>query len=189
MRILTILIAIISLSSVHRQGKVKEFQHYNLSDKKDNIDFIVLRKDSDVKKPVLLFCQGSQPVPLFLEVYGDTINLSTSNFDLKYMSEFYNVVVISRPHTPVIADTSQVNDAYNYVTDKYNNPHSYDSSYLKSDTKEITSRRANKVWKFLKKQKWVDETEFVIAGHSQGAREAVEIASKNKEVTKIGLFG
>lgn len=185
--IFTFLIVIICVS-INAQNKIKQFEHYNISDKKDNIDFIVLRKNKDIKKPTLLFCQGSMPVPLFLKYNNDTINLQLSNFDLDYMSEEYNLVVVSRPFTPIIVDTSEINSAYNYVTDKYNNPNSYDTSYLKSDTKEITTRRVNKVWKFLKKQKWVDKSEFIIAGHSQGSREAVEIASNNKEVTKIGLF-
>src|SRR5690606_96523 len=46
-----------------------------------------------------------------------------------------------------------------------------------------------KVWNFLKKQSWVDKNQFIVAGHSQGAREAVAIAHSNKSVTQIGLFG
>lgn len=189
MRISILLLLIFCSSIISAQSKIKDFEYYNLTDKKDNIDFVVYKSQADIKKPILLFCQGSQPVPLFLKMYDDTLDLSLSNFDLNYLSKDYHVVVISRPFTPVIADTSQINYAYNYVTDKYNNPHSYDTLYLKNDTKEITARRANKVWKFLKKQEWVDKSNFIIAGHSQGSREAVEIASTNKDVTMIGLFG
>lgn len=188
MRFFLFMLFFLSGFSLMAQGKIKEFEHYNITDKKDNIDFIVL-KQSEVNKPILLFCQGSQPVPLFVKMYGDTIGLVTPNFDLRYMSENHHVVVLSRPFTPVIADTSEINDEYLYVTDKYNNPHSYDSSYLVNDIKEVTVRRAQKVWEFLKKQNWVDHSNFVVAGHSQGAREAVAIAYNNKEVTKLGLFG
>lgn len=189
MRLIFTFLIVVICGFINAQNKIKQFEHYNISDKKDNIDFIVLRKDKDIKKPILLFCQGSLPVPLFLKDNNDTINLQLSNFDLDYMSKEYNVVVVSRPFTPVIVDTSEINSSYSYVTDKYNNPHSFDTSFQKNDTKEVTSRRVNKVWKFLKKQRWVDKTEFIIAGHSQGSREAVEIASNNKDVTKIGLFG
>lgn len=182
-------ILILNSLNTNAQNKIKQFEHYTLTDKKDQIDFIVLKQQKDEKKPVLLFCQGSQPIPLFVKMYDDTIGLALSNFDIAYMLKFYHIVVISKPFTPVIADTSQINDAYNYVTDKYHNPHSYDTSYLKNDTKEITARRAKKVWQFLKKQSWVDKSTFVVAGHSQGAREAVEIAFQNKDVTKLGLFG
>ncbi len=49
--------------------------------------------------------------------------------------------------------------------------------------------RAIKVLKFLKKQKWTDNEKLIVAGHSQGSKVATKIASKYKNVSKLGLFG
>lgn len=189
MRVIFLAILLSHTYFIAAQNKIKQYEHYSITDRKDVIDFIVFKQNNNTPKPILLFCQGSQPVPLFIKIGADTVGISLSNFDLNYMSKYYNIAVISRPFTPIIADTSEINSSYNYVTDKYSNPYSYDTSYLKNDTKEITTRRANKVWKFLAKQKWVDNSTFIVAGHSQGAREAVEIAYTNKDVTQLGLFG
>ena len=42
---------------------------------------------------------------------------------------------------------------------------------------------------FLRKQKWVDNSKLIVAGHSQGSKVATVIALNNKKVTHLGLFG
>lgn len=187
-----LIIVFILLASVgFGQTTVRNTQYtqFQLKLKNDTIDFVIADTNLNVKKPLLLFCQGSQPVPLFFD-FGDNriVPVSLSNFNLEELNEKFHVAVISMPKIPLIAGMDHLNSQYNYITDK-ENENSYLVDYQKADYSENYVERANKVLKFLRKQKWIEEDKVVVAGHSQGARIAVCIAAANKNVTHLGLFG
>ena len=185
---LTVKVFLFGQSSTH--PKIAEgYTHFQTTLKKDTIDFVVAETDFKLKKPVLLFCQGSQPVPLFFDFPDQgIIPVTLNNFDVNEMKKYYHVVVISMPKTPITVGWDHLNKQYNYITDT-TNQYSYSLEYLKADYSENYVRRANEVLNYLSKQKWVDNNKLVIAGHSQGARVAVGIAATNKKVTELGLFG
>jgi hypothetical protein len=92
-----------------------EATSFQLKDKNDNIDFIVLDTKLETKKPVFLFCQGSLPYPLFVNSKKDGIWIiggGVSNFDVEKIKKYYHLIIISDPKTPLIADESQINDSY-----------------------------------------------------------------------------
>jgi hypothetical protein len=183
------LILAISCFGQRKSNIANEYSHFQITLKKDTIDFVVADTNLTVKKPVLLFCQGSQPVPLFFDFPDQgIIPVALNNFDVNEMKKHYHVVVISMPKTPLIVGKEHLNSQYNYITDT-SNQYSYSLEYLKADYSENYLNRANTVIKFLRKQKWVNPDKIVVAGHSQGARVAVGIASSNKDVTELGLFG
>lgn len=192
MKLLLILLSILFLSNadVIAQANIEgtHYTHFQLSSKHDTIDFVIADTNLNDEKPVLLFCQGSQPVPLFFDLDDRTIPVPLSNFDVEKLNRSYHVCVISMPKTPLIVGEDHLNRQYNYVTDT-SEQNSYSVSYLRNNYAENYIRRANEVIKFLRKQKWADDNQLVIAGHSQGARVAVGIASTNKKVTHLGLFG
>src|SRR5690606_20382994 len=102
----------------------------------DTIDFVIADTNLNVAKPLLLFCQGSQPVPLFFDLNEQgIIPVPLSNFDMSKLNEKYHVCVISMPKTPVIVGRNHLNDQYNYVTDT-SYQHSYSLEYLKNDYSE-----------------------------------------------------
>lgn len=189
-RIIFPIFIIINLS-VFGQSKIEgtSYTHFQIKSKNDTIDFVIADSSLNVTKPLLLFCQGSQPAPLFLD-FGKRgiIPMSLSNFDLEELNKNYHVAVISMPKTPLIVDRENLNNQYLYITDT-TKQHSYSLAYLKADYFENYVQRANKVLNFLSKQKWIDPDKIVVAGHSQGARVAVGIASSNKSITQLGLFG
>lgn len=165
------------------------YSHFELIQKKDTIDFIVADTSLTAVKPILLFCQGSQPIPLFID-FGEHrfAPVTLNNFDVEEMKQKFHVVVISMPKTPIVVTPEHLNRSYNYVQDT-SIEHSYSPEYLKADYLENYINRANRVIKYLRKQQWVDKGNLVVAGHSQGARVAVGIAHSNKHVTRLGLFG
>lgn len=172
------------------QNNIKgtNYVHFQLKLKKDTIDFVVADTILNIKKPVLLFCQGSNPVPLFIDFSEQGIfPVTLNNFDVDEMKKHYHVVVISMPKTPLIVGLDHLNESYNYVLDTAQ-AHSYSPDFEKADYLENYVLRANHVLKFLSKQKWVCRDQLVIAGHSQGAPVALEIAYSNKKVTQLGLF-
>lgn len=196
MKIIVFLLCIFYLNISFSQERVEgtSYIHFQLKDKNDVIDFVVADTNLTVQKPLLLFCQGSQPVPLFIQFnqkedgMDGIFPVALNNFDLDYLNTYFHVVVISKPHTPLIATTNQLNQAYNYITDP-TQEYSYDENYLKADFVENYINRANRVIHYLLKKEWINNSKIVVAGHSQGAREAVGIAYANKKVTHVGLFG
>lgn len=187
-------LAISILVSLSSFGQLKgtiadQYSHFELTHKKDTIDFVVADTSLSVVKPVLLFCQGSQPVPLFFD-FGSRgiVPVTLNNFDVTEMKKKYHVVVISMPKTPIVVSPDHLNRSYSYVQDT-SIEHSYHPEYVKGDFLENYVDRANTVIKYLVKQKWVDKKTIVVAGHSQGSRVAVGIAHSKKRVTKLGLFG
>lgn len=181
----------ISISCFSQRKNIigNNYSHFQLTLKKDTIDFVVADTNFNIKKPILLFCQGSQPVPLFFDLPNEGIfPVPLNNFDVSEMKKQYHVVVISMPKTPVIVGLDHLNKSYNYVLDTAQE-NSYSPDFVKADYLDNYVVRANHVLQFLSKQKWVDRNQLVIAGHSQGSHIALEIACTNKKVTQLGLFG
>lgn len=176
---------------VHAQKVIPgtSYTQFTLEAKNNPIDFVVAETNLSLKKPVLLFIQGSMPIPLFIEIPGQGIlSAPLGNFDLETMKAHYHVVVISMPHTPVLVNVNQLNSRYCYLPDTSSKENISDQ-FVMSDYLENYIERATKVLKFLRKQKWVDNTRLTVAGHSQGSRIAAELTSRNSHITSVGLFG
>lgn len=164
---------------------------FSLKQKNDTIDFIVIDTKLDRVKPIFLFCQGSLPLPLFVKTAKEKIWMiggGITNFDLDEIKKNYHLIVISMPKTPVIVDEKNLNESYCYIPNA-EKPDEFDADYVKSDYLENYENRAKAVLKFLRKQKWVDNSKLIVAGHSQGSKVTTLIALNNKKVTNLGLFG
>ncbi len=84
----------------------------------------------------------------------DSVNylIPVSNFDYQKLSEKYNIIIISMPHTPVITNETTLNKQYAYVPNP-SEPYKYDSIYLKDNYLDKYVERGNEVLKYLRKQK------------------------------------
>ncbi|RKO71765.1 hypothetical protein D7322_10160 [Sphingobacterium puteale] len=167
-----------------------EVTAYSLQTKRDTIDFIVVDKAPREKKPIFLWCQGSLPVPLYMnfENYGLWLHGGgIANFDYEKIKKHYHLVVISMPETPLIVDEANLNNEKWYYGDSPNK-NIPSVAFQKANYYQNYITRAIKVIKFLRKQKWVDNAKLVVAGHSQGSKIATGIAVNYKHVTKLGLF-
>lgn len=156
----------------------------------DSVDFVVADTSLLIKKPIMLFCQGSQPIPLFIK-FDDKYTFfqggGLANFDMNSIRRFYHVVVIAMPATPLIIEKEKLNKNFNYY-EKGDNPDVPIKAFIEADYLENYVKRAIIVLDFLKEQPWVDNNKLVIAGHSQGVKIASKIAIKNAKVTHLGLF-
>ncbi|MBS7254464.1 alpha/beta hydrolase [Flavobacterium branchiicola] len=169
----------------------KQAIHFSLKEDKDAIDFIVIDTVLTTKKPVFLFCQGSLPMPLFVKPEKESMWMIAGgirNFDIAKIKEHYHLVIISMPKTPVIAEEKNLNKSYSYIPNP-DKPEDFDREFELSDYLENYQKRGNAVLKFLQKQKWVDSSKLVVAGHSQGSKVASALAVSNKKITQLGLFG
>nr|WP_315238150.1 hypothetical protein [uncultured Flavobacterium sp.] len=165
--------------------------HFNIKNNSDSIDFIVVDTVLNLKKPIFLFCQGSLPIPLFVKPEKEPmwmIGGGITNFDIEEIKRNYHLVVISMPKTPVIVEEKNLSESYCYIPNP-KTPEEFDKEYMESDYLEMYQTRANTVLKYLRKQKWVDNSQLIVAGHSQGSKVATAISISNKNVTHLGLFG
>lgn len=194
MKILRILIIILIANNLFGQNKGVVYNqaiHFQLTENNDTIDFIVADTILNKKKPIFLFCQGSMPLPLVIRIDKDNVFMfggGISNFDNKTIREKYHLVVISMPKTPFYSDINHLNKSLCYIPDT-SQKQVFRLDYLKADYIENYVLRANNVLDYLSKQKWIDNSKLVVAGHSQGSKVATLLASNNKNITHLGLFG
>lgn len=192
-KFLSLIYVLLFQFSFAQNGEIinKEAIHFSLKKDKDVIDFIVIDTVLATKKPVFLFCQGSLPLPLFVKSDHEPtwmIGGGVTNFDIEKIKKYYHLVVISMPKTPVIVDEKHLNKSYCYIPNP-DKPEEFDREYELADYLENYQKRGNAVLKYLQKQKWVDNSKLIVAGHSQGSKVASAIAVSNKKVTLLGLFG
>jgi len=161
-------------------------RHFQLKASNDTIDFIILNGQIDTIKPVLIFCQGSNPTPLItIERNGRKFFTVLTNFDYNKISNDFHLVVISMPNTPLEIEKSKLNNQYCFVTDT-NDQQSYSLLYLKNNYADNYIRRAKEVIKYLHDQKWVDSRKIILFGHSQGTKTAIGASLNNDKVFKVG---
>lgn len=154
----------------------------------DSINFLYIRNDSTfTKKPTLIFCQGSMPIPLIIREEGYGGFIPSLNFNFLRVAEEYNIIVISKPFTPIIADVRHLNDQYCYVPNTAFTKQ-YDTLYLKNNYREKYISRANDVIEYLQNQEWVDSSKIYVVGHSEGASVAIGIAKSNPLVKAVGYL-
>lgn len=191
MKFISIFIPILflNINLIFSQNRVEgtDYTAFNIKQENDTIDFIIADTVLNVQKPILLFCQGSLPVPLFVDVGNNKIiPLSLSNFDLENIKKYYHLVVISMPKTPLIADIKSLSDQYYYLGDTINSQIS--KEFFLADKLENYVNRANIVLDYLSNKNFIDNSKLVVCGHSQGSRIAPSIAESNKNITHLGLF-
>lgn len=165
-----------------------EIRQFSIKTKNDTIEFILPNGNIDTIKPVLLFCQGSLPIPLIIALpNGQKIIASLNNFDYKKISNEYHLVVISAPKTPAVVGLQNLNKQYCFVPDT-SKQNIYSSLYINNNYLGNYTARTKKVIDYLYKQKWVDKERIYVLGHSQGSKVAIEASINNKKVTKIGYL-
>lgn len=175
-----------------QKGKIINNQStsFEILDKNEKIEFIVFDTELTEKKPVLLWCQGSLPYPIYVNSKEEGIWLiggGITNFDISNIVKNYHLVIISMPKTPLVADEKEINESYWYFGNS-NDKNIPTTEFQKADYLENYVNRGLKVLKFLKKQNWVDNSKLIVVGHSQGSKVATKIAIENKNVSKLGLF-
>ena len=161
----------------------KDMLAYKMNLEKDTIEF--LKADvSNQQKPVFVFIQGSQPIPLILD-YGNQLTATfLNNLDNAILSD-YHVVEIAMPNTPLYCDSTFLDDQCRYTpTGK---PMEFDPNYVRRNNLDTYLARANAVINYIATQQWADKDNIVVFGHSQGAYVAAALAARNEHVSAVGL--
>ena len=154
---------------------ISDFNKIEIVAKNDTITFIQNTSNKN-NKPTIVFVQGSLPISLILKDNNDLwINLP---FDYTKFDKDVNLIIINRKGVPLISE-------YNDYSKLQNNP---SNKYLKNDNLYYRVFQVEEVLKYLKKQKWVDNNNIFIVGHSEGYRVVAKVAERNPKIKKIACL-
>ncbi|HET6243798.1 MAG: hypothetical protein H0V01_11755 [Bacteroidetes bacterium] len=159
---------------------------YSIYTENDTIEYIKIGTDTLSSKPIILFLQGSLPVPLIF----DFVDFKHINIPFEY-SEFiayYHLIEISMPKTPIVAGQKNLNQEYCYIVDTVKE-NTFKQEYLKDNYLENYVNRTNQVISDLQKKEWFKNDSIHLIGHSQGAKIAAVVASENSNISTVSLLG
>lgn len=146
--------------------EVSNFSKIELLTKNDTITFLITKNEYKKPKPVIVFLQGSLPIPI-IQSHQKTI----FPFEIKPYLDLYHFVIIARKGVPIQGDYNE-NDK---ILDEY---HQNNNLYYRVN-------QANEVVNYLRKQTFIDKNKIYVIGHSEGYRVASKLAEKNKKISKL----
>lgn len=170
---------------VQAQKELFGFRHYTMLYKQDTVNILIKFKkgEEQIKKPLFLFCQGSLPVPLLITYNenGKAGIYRTPVFNADSILNSYHLVIINKPFVPLIADKSTLSNQLT-VEDSLGN---FSLEYTKRNYLTYYTKRNISILKYLQKLPFASYKKLVVAGHSEGAAVATDIAHKYKKVTQL----
>ncbi len=157
--------------------------------KGDPVDILIWSKkgEEETKKPILLYIQGSLPVPLLIQYDNNgkpgVYHVFVFNPDM--FSDDYHLAIIAKPYVPLISRKDALTPQFTVKDSSGKYPRRFtDRNYL-----DYYVQRDIAVLKFLQTQSWVSDKKLVIIGHSEGSTVAAKIASEFPKVTSLIYSG
>lgn len=187
--LLTILLLFFSILLFGQNTEKFGFRHLQTIFKGDTVDILIKSKkgEEQKKKPLLLFCQGSLPVPLIIK-YDENGKKGIYNvfvFNTDSLIEDFHLAIIGKPFVPLIANKNSLSNDLTFTNSLGN----YPAKYIKRNLLDYYVDRDIQVINFLQKQKFISSTRLVVAGHSEGSAIAANIAYKDRQVTELIYAG
>lgn len=138
---------------------------------RDSVDILVLSApgEAQVRKPLLLWAQGSLPTPVIL--YDNRGAYPVFPFRPKAVLKNCHLVIISKPGVALVANVEGRDPNQLFRT---NSPPPY---YCARNYLQYYVARDAAVLRWLKKQAWVDKTQVLVGGHSEGSNVAAQLAA------------
>ena len=190
-KVLSFFLILISANAFSQQNKLSDLcQIFHLPAGRDTTTFIVFGNEQDlkVKKPLFLFRQGSQPMPL-IHIYGEKYYMPVSPFRFRDYKDKYHFVMISKPGVRLIADSIFIQKYQQAIRDGDSSGVFITTKYIENNYREKYVEQCNQVIKYLVKQPWVDSEKVVFCGGSEGFTVGADlIANWNKSITHAILF-
>lgn len=153
------------------------FESYSIQDSRyGTINYYVTESEQESQKPLLLYLDGSGPIPLFQQMergLGSSVVIDWQN-----LQEEYQIVLISKPGIPLVDEVEMDPKA----GPQYDAPAEY-RQRLSLDWRVGTADSVIK--RLLAKG---SDREVVAFGFSEGAQVAANLASTNTEIDYLLLF-
>jgi dienelactone hydrolase len=165
------------------------FRHLQTVYKGDIVDILIKSKKGEElkKKPLLLFCQGSLPIPLIIkyEENGKQGIYHVFVFNPDSLSNEYHLAIIGKPNIPLIVDQRSLRSDMTFTDSTGGFP----KKYIERNLLDYYVDRDIFVIKYLQKMSWVSNKNLVVAGHSEGSTIAAKLAMKFPRVSKLIYTG
>ena len=154
------------------------YRHLTVMFGRDSVQVLLMSKPGEekLKKPLLLFEQGSIPTPLVL--YDERGAYPVFPFHPKKVLESCHLAIISKPGIPLTFDVTGQDP--NRIFREHQPP----AYYCARNYLDYYVRRDEAVLRFLKKQPWVEASRVVIGGHSQGTSVVAHLAAVSGLVSR-----
>ena len=183
--LLNILLLLLPISLCGQKAEDFGFRQFQTIYKHDTVDILIKSKkgEEQIKKPLLLFCQGSLPIPLIIKYNnnGMTGIYSVFPFNPDSLSKDYHLAIISKPFVPLMADQNSLSPDLT-IEDTSGN-------YRRRNLLDYYAERNIEVINFLQQQNFISSARLVVAGHSEGSAIAANIAYRCKKVTALIYSG
>lgn len=157
--------------------KLMKLKEYSIITKTDTIYFLATLPGK--QKKTIVFCQGSGPTPMVINLKEGLCNPFPFTLDSTTRAE-YNIVLISKPGlkryaTDADLNSESIKEGLMLQLDSMNMP---PQKYKMNNSLYKLGGDCIEVIRFLKKQPWVDKNNIYVYGHSQGAVVAAYVAAK-----------
>ncbi|MDQ2769192.1 MAG: hypothetical protein M3Y54_01665 [Bacteroidota bacterium] len=159
-----------------RTPKSFGYRHLRVMFGRDTVDVLVQSKkgEEQLKKPLLLWLQGSLPKPLIL--YDERGAYRVFPFASRTAPDSLlarcHLAIIGKPGVPLVADITGKNPNRMFGTEAVS-PY-----YCQRNHLDYYVRRAEAVLGYLKKQPWVEAGRVVVGGHSEGSAVVAQLAAR-----------
>ena len=143
------------------------------------VNYYLSSDSTDVKKPLLVYLDGSGAFPLFQKLdagIGSTVVIDFNNLRNKY-----KILLISKPGVPFVDLVESDENGFPF----YEEPVEYREN-LSLDWRVNT---ANSIINRLVKENKIDTSKIAVLGFSEGAQVGPRLAKENKQITHLLLFG
>ncbi len=186
-----LLISSVATSSFcqYTQRSVGGYTVFTIPFEGDSITFAVVADQKEIvkRKPILLFRQGSLPIPLF------TINPKNNRPSLTQLpitcydhEAEYHSIMIAKPGVPLIGTDAYLDTLFS--TRGNIKPTMYPANYQSHNYLNYYVNQTNAVLRFILNQPWADSKRVVITGGSEGYQVAIKTAYTNKQITHLIAF-
>ena len=156
------------------------FEEYTLRDEKlETVNYYLSKETSMIKKPLLVYLDGSGPHPLFQtfdDGYGSTVVL-----DYQTLQNDYRIILISKPGVPFNDKVDSDETGFPF----YKEP----IEYKEKLSFKWRVKSADLIIKKLIQEDKVDTSKVVVIGFSEGAQVGPSLAKSNQYITHLILFG
>ncbi len=185
----SIISLLISISSFCQKVDGFGFRHFQTMYRGDSVDILIKSKKGEehIRKPLLLFCQGSLPIPLIIKYSENGVSgiYSVFPFNPDSLCNKYHLAIIGKPYIPLTVDRKDLlpNLAFG------DSAKGFSPAYVKRNLLDYYVKRNIRVLKFLRKQRFVSSSKLVVAGHSEGSAIAANVAYRYKKVKALIYSG
>lgn len=184
--ILCLLLLSQSLRTIGQDVIDNQYSVFRILAGQDTTTFIVMGNQDELKKrkPLLIFRQGSMPIPLFGRYQRGTAAIIFP-FKVKDYLNQYHIVAIAKPGVALMADSATMARTVETRDPRFSSQKYLDHNYL-----DFYVNQTNQVINYLLKQPFIDKAKVAICGGSEGYPIAIKVAATNCNVTHlIGFSG